>query len=115
MWNPVLSSDAKCYLNTESILCNPNFVTFYVNNEITKALVLSTLIPNWVYFLSIPVGGNSVLSSDAKISYRANPLEILVIYLVLHGQWDYESISPRNSYSGLGSTFKYSVTAYTVT
>ena len=68
-----------------------------------------------LHFLNIPVVGNPVLSSDAKISYRVNPLEILVICLVLHEQRDYESTSPRNSYSELGSTHKYSVTAYTVT
>ena len=109
MWN------TKCYLNKEFIFCSRNFVTVYTNNEIPKALVFNALIPTWVYFLSIPVVGNPVLSSDAKISYRVNPLEILVICLVLHEQWDYESISPRNSYSEGGSTFKYSVTAYTVT
>ena len=54
-----------------------------------------------------------ILSSDAKISYRVNPLEILVIYLVLHEHRDYESTSPRNSYSELGSTFKCSFTAST--
>ena len=104
MWNPVLSSDAKCYLNKESIFCNPGCVTLYVNNEIPKALVFTALIPTWVYFLSIPVVGNPVLSSDAKISYRVNPLEILIICLVLYEQRDYESTSPRNSYSELGSS-----------
>ena len=76
-----------------------------MNNEIPKALVFNALIPTWVYFLSIPVVGNPVLSSDAKISYRVNPLEILVICLVLYEQRDYESTSPRNSYSELGSTW----------
>ena len=66
MWNPVLSSDAKYYLNKESIFYNPNFVTVYVNNEIPKALVFTALIPSWVYFLSIPAVSNPVLSSDAK-------------------------------------------------
>ena len=32
-----MSSDAKCYLNTESIFCSRNSVKFYVNTEITKA------------------------------------------------------------------------------
>ena len=40
VWN------TKCYLNTESKFCNRGFVTLYVNNEIPKALVLKTLIPN---------------------------------------------------------------------
>ena len=60
MWN------TKCHLNKESIFCSRNCVTVYVNNEIPKALVFNALIPTWVYFLSIPVVGNPVLSSDAK-------------------------------------------------
>ena len=40
VWN------TKCYLNTESKFCNRGFVTLYVNNEVPKALVLKTLIPN---------------------------------------------------------------------
>ena len=51
-----------------------------------------------------PVRNNPVLSSGAKISYRVNSLKILVIYLVLYEQRDYESTSPRNSYSELGSS-----------
>ena len=86
-----------------------------MNNEIPKALVFNALIPTWVYFLSIPVVGDPVLSSGAKISYRVNPLEILIVCLILYEQRDYESASLRNSYFELGSTFKYSVTVYTVT
>jgi len=109
VWN------TKCYSNKEFIFCSRNLVMVYMNNEIPKALVFNALIPTWVYFLSIPVVGNPVLLIGAKISYRVNPLEILIICLVLYEQRDYESTSPRNSYFKLGSTFKYSVTVYTVT
>ena len=58
--------NTKCHLNKEFIFYSRNFVTVYMNNEIPKSLVFNALTPTWVLFLSIPVVGNPVLSSDAK-------------------------------------------------